>query len=299
MRARGSHLAAIWLLGSTMVPGVYQAQAQEAPPSLATVRQAGEGRAGTDAKRQLQEAAKLSGTDGKAKGQQLKQGLKEAESDKPAVWSYESDFSSCGFLTKPHVRADGGGLDAHKGGQVLCWQGRIKHCLQGHWRDRGSCSPGDSYPPQAWQIEGTRPDGQQTSPAGPSDDPTGLLPQGPEGDGSGGGGLIGQSPLAQQLDDEMQRIRERDSNLQRQQGDVDRAAAIGTGASGRSTANGAKCSDLRASISQADQAIQQLRAYSRSQRSDGQISSVVRLQYNQIQSARQQAVSMQAQLGCQ
>jgi hypothetical protein len=262
------------------------------------VRQAPEGSAGTDPKARLREAAGTPISATRGKGQQLKQAVKEAESDKAAGWSYESDYSACGFLTKPAVRPDGGGLNYHKGGQVLCFQGRIMHCLQGRWRDRGACSAGDSYPPQAWQIEGSPAPGQQPPPDGSPDGQGGTRPHGPDGEAPGGAGLLGEAPLSQQLEAEMRQILERDAELRRQQGDAGAAPGGAAPAGARPGADAAKCAELRGAVAQADEALKQLRAYSRTQRDDGQISSAVRPQYNQIQSARQQAVSMQSQLGC-
>jgi hypothetical protein len=288
------------IVGMLMPPAVSYAQSSAGPSSSTVVRQASEGTV-ADTKARLREAGNSASAGASTKGQKLKQGVREAESEKPATWSYESDYSSCGFLTKPHVRADGGGLDAHKGGQVLCFQGRVMHCLQGRWRDRGRCSAGDSYPPQAWQMEGTAPGGQQLTPGGSPNDPGGQPsqpPQEPEAGGQGGTGLLGQSPMAQQLEEEMQQLRERDAELQRQRGDANRPLSTGTVPMGRSGPDAAKCEELRGVVSQADAALKQLRDYSRTQRDDGQISSIVRPQYNQIQSARQQAMSMQSQLGC-
>lgn len=291
---------AAWLLSVVLAAPVLQAQTAEAPVrSPAPARQALDGPAGADPKARVREAARTPGGVAGSKAQHLKQAVKDAESSKPAGWLYEADNSACGFLTKPHVRPDGGGLNAHKGGQVLCFQGRVMHCLQGRWRDRGACSATDSYPPQAWQMEGSPPQAGISPPDGTPGGPVGQAPQSPEGEVPGGTALLGESPLSSEIEEEMQRLREREAELQRQRGEADRSTQGGSAPQpALPRRDAAKCAELRSTVTQADEALKQLRAYSRTQHDDGQISTAVRPQFNQIQSARQQALSMQSQLGC-
>jgi hypothetical protein len=258
------------------------------------------GTAAADTKARLREAA---GAGTPSDPQRLKQEVKRAASDAPAGGRFESDYSACGFLTKPHVRPDGGGLNSHKGGQVLCHQGRLVHCLAGVWHDRGTCSAyGDVYP-LAWQFEGSDPPGM-LPPDGSPDAGRSASPQNPDGlrgpegpDGSGTGGLMGTSPQSQQLEAELTALRERESEFERQRRQPGEGGARGQ-QSARAGPDPAKCTELRRTVAQADQAMKQFRDYSRSQRDDGQLSSDVRAAFSTIQSQRSQAQAMLNQLGC-
>jgi hypothetical protein len=266
--------------------------APNAPPSA--------GNTAADTKARLREAAAAATP---SDPQKLKQDVKRAATDAPAAGRFDSDNSACGFLTKPHVRPDGGGLNSHKGGQVLCHQGRLMHCLAGVWHDRGACSAyGDVYP-LAWQFEGSDPPGM-LPPDGSPDAGHSASPQNPDGlqgpggpDGGGNGGLMGTSPQSQQLEAELTLLRERESELERQRVQQGEGGARGQ-QSARAGPDPAKCAELRRTIAQADQAMKQFRDYSRTQRDDGQLSSDVRAAFSTIQSQRNQAQATLNQLGC-
>ena len=66
---------------------------------------------------------------------------------------------ACPYLTKPLVRPDGGGLNRHAAGSMVCHQGRARLCEDGQWRDRGDCGVYANKLPQAYEVEGSRPDG--------------------------------------------------------------------------------------------------------------------------------------------
>jgi hypothetical protein len=261
----------------------------------------------SDTKAKLREAT---GNGTASNAQQLKQAVKRAESDTAPSPRFDSDYSACGYLTKPHVRPDGGGLNAHKGGQVLCHQTRLMHCLAGYWRDLGPCTSYGNFP-QAWQFEGSDPPGMMQPGGSPDAGGSGSVrnpddprePEGPEGGGTGGG-LIGTSPQSQQLESEMKQLREREAELNRQRGQqtegnsLTQPGALQGQPGARRRPDPAQCAQLRQFITQADLAIKQLRDYSRSVRSDGQLSTDVRDGVNTTQSQRNQAQAMLNQLGC-
>lgn len=300
MRA-ASFAVFVAMIGAAL-PSMLQAQSSAAGTPTATPAAApSTATTATDTKAKLRQAA---GTATTPDPQSLKQAVKRAGSSAPAGREFDSDYSACGFLTKPAVRPDGGGLNSHKGGQVLCHQGRLMHCLAGRWRDRGSCaSYGDRYP-QAWQFEGSDPPGLMPTGGSPDAGNSGnpqnpddsSSPGGPDGGGMGGG-LTGSSPQSQQLESEWQELREREAEFNRQRGP--QGGGNTTGQPGaRQGPDAAKCAELRRTIAQADQAMKQFRDYSRSQRDDGQLSSDVRAAYNTIQSQRNQAQATLNQLGC-
>jgi hypothetical protein len=138
------------------------------------------------------------------KSSSAKNKLNEATDAVPSYGTFSSDNSRCAYLTKPNVREDGGGLNAHAGGSVVCHLGRIMYCSAGAWIDRGNCDWSQEH--QAYWIEGSPPPGTPNKEGGP---------EGPGGGNQAGGGgaaqgsqsiLLGENPREQQLEKERQQL---------------------------------------------------------------------------------------------
>ncbi len=206
----------------------------------------------------------------------------------PSYGTFSSDNLRCSYLTKPNMREDGAGTNAHMGGSVLCHLGRIMYCYGGVWNDRGNCDwPKEN---QAYWIEGSPPPG--TPPKEGPEEPGGA---GKAGGGSvtqasggsaaqgGQGVLLGQNPREQELEKERQKLMDEVQQLRQlqqggregqgqgvppQQGAPPRGpGSPQTGAPNRMPltggANSQICIDARNALSEIDRMKREIETYSR------------------------------------
>ncbi|MFY9328423.1 MAG: hypothetical protein WAO76_10455 [Georgfuchsia sp.] len=151
------------------------------------------------------------------KSSSAKRKMNEAAEAPPGPITYQSDKLNCGFLTKPLLRADGGGLNAHAGGSVTCHMGRIMHCLNGVWNDRGPCDWPENK--QAYWVEGSPPPGTPPEESKKPEEPDGSNQAGGSGAQQGGHSiLLGNNPREQQLEQERQQLLDEVQRLQQLQG---------------------------------------------------------------------------------
>jgi hypothetical protein len=190
---------------------------------------------------------------------------------------FAKDKLSCPYLTRPAVEKCGARLNYHSGGQVLCHDDRLMHCLGGRWSDRGACSAvGQGYPLAAdversvfntdiYESEGDDCEGQSSSTrsTGPGDvDSSGGATPAPGGGSAPASLLQGDSPVSQKIEEEQQRLRQVQKALDREEEEKrSRAAAAGASTvtgSGASRSNQSQCSEMRRGLAEMDDRIRSL-----------------------------------------
>jgi hypothetical protein len=215
----------------------------------------------------------------------------------------------CSYLTRPMVRADGGGLNRHLAGSFVCHQGVAKLCEGPRWNPRGPCA---NYPGirSAEYIEGSEPvaDGTNGDAAGGDAAGNGSAQmRRDDGDGASGDGttLLGHSPSEDNLQ-ALQQSLQRTGGGAPGAGEVGRGGAGTTGAStlfnrGRAAApadNAAECAQARTALTQIDEKLKAFRDLGQATTSDGSINSYAKEPYRQLQEMRQQVTARLAQKGC-
>lgn len=138
------------------------------------------------------------------KSSSAKNKLNEATDAVPSYGNFSSDNSRCAYLTKPNVREDGGGLNAHAGGSVVCHLGRIMYCSAGAWIDRGNCDWSQEH--QAYWIEGSPPPGTPSKESRPEEPDGGNQAAGSGAAQGSPSILLGENPREQQLEEERQQL---------------------------------------------------------------------------------------------
>ncbi len=216
--------------------------------------------------------------------------LKEATEAAPSYDTYrtyiEDTSLNCSFLTKPLLREDGGGTNAHQGGSNLCHLGRHMWCVNGYWRDKGPCDWPEKN--QAYWVEGSPPPGTppREEPEGPGGGSKAGNSSEPQGGQSGGGGaaqggqsvLLGENPREQQLEKERQQLMNEVQQLrQLQQGGREGQGSGATpqqgqgnpeaGATNRMPLAGGvsvgTCAQVKEALSEIDRMKREIEAYSR------------------------------------
>lgn len=203
-----------------------------------------------------------------------------------------NESHACPFLTKPSVRADGGGLNRHAGGSMLCFQKRAMLCVEGRWVDRGNCYVGVRDAHEVERTEHERMNGEGEG--GPS---------GGEGDGnvsaSGGPQLLGGEGEDQEFEAEQREIERRRRELAElnNAGPGSRTGVTGGGGGSRlenDAARAAECAKLRAAVSQNDEQLRRLDGAIR----EGFGTSEVRNAVTQVKALRGQLQGRSSELGC-
>ncbi len=229
------------------------------------------------------------------------------------------DSDACPFLTKPSVRADGGGLNRHAGGSTLCHEGSVKVCVEGRWQIRGQCYPGVmmAHDVEHSQFEHLIGGGQSSDTGGSVGSSSGSTSgsmggSGSAGSGQGGGNASGSSQgiVGDSDNSDIEAERRELERLQRELSELQEGGGLGAARSrttgprsseGGSTsrpdndaARVAECARLGAAISQADQQVRQLEQAARS----GFGSQQVRNAISQATAYRQQLQNRSAELRC-
>ena len=234
--------------------------------------------------------------------------LNEASDAVPSYGTFSSDNSRCAYLTKPNVREDGGGLNAHAGGSVVCHLGRIMHCEAGVWNDRGNCDWPQER--QAYWIEGSPPPGTPSKESDPEGSGGGSKAGGSNEPQGGQNILLGENPREQELEKERQRLMNEVQQLRQlqqsgrpgqQQGVPPQGAppqsqgpgSPQAGTTNRTTITGVTgsftCADAKSALPEIDRMMREIEDYSRRTTTvPGAIHHIYQEQYNQMANRRPQ-----------
>lgn len=127
-----------------------------------------------------------------------------------ALWQSEFVAAGCSYLTKSAVEAEGGRLNSHEVGNIVCYQGRVKECdSYGEWIDKGLCEKFYRPVTPVEKLEGTQQDARIIESDG-SSEPS-------DGDNESGSPLLGGLPGEADLD---KREADLNRNVQRYKEDM-------------------------------------------------------------------------------
>lgn len=214
-----------------------------------------------------------------------------------------SNETGCSYLTKPMMRADGGGLNRHAVGSTVCFEEKIQRCTETGWDVIGPCTVAGI--PTAQEVEGSRFSNQVNQPQ--DDDQAGS------GGRSGGAvpSLMGQSSTGQRLREDQAGLRQQEQQLQMQQrqlqqqrqeqpdaGGWNGGRASGNGGRNAAAGNAQDCANMRIQLTAMEQQLAEFERFARASTTTGGINPRYAADLERARSERARAQATMRAQGC-